>query len=102
MVDVCWSAVRPYYKNTSGLLRQTVAIAGDVTKKYRAAVQEACRNGGQVTVEELTSAAKSWGFAWDIDILTETNQMPTCSSGKTAHLSGWDNDLWQLASWYRS
>ena len=19
----------------------------------------------------------------------------------TAHLSGWDNDLWQLASWYR-
>jgi peptide/nickel transport system substrate-binding protein len=22
-------------------------------------------------------------------------------SGMTAHLSGWDNDLWQLASWYR-
>ena len=23
-------------------------------------------------------------------------------SGKlTAHISGWDNDLWQLASWYR-
>lgn len=22
-------------------------------------------------------------------------------SGLTAHLSGWDNDLWQLASWYR-
>jgi peptide/nickel transport system substrate-binding protein len=23
-------------------------------------------------------------------------------SGKlTAHFSGWDNDLWQLASWYR-
>jgi peptide/nickel transport system substrate-binding protein len=19
----------------------------------------------------------------------------------TAHISGWDNDLWQLASWYR-
>jgi peptide/nickel transport system substrate-binding protein len=23
------------------------------------------------------------------------------SSNLTAHLSGWDNDLWQLASWYR-
>src|SRR5271165_3369325 len=22
-------------------------------------------------------------------------------SGMTAHLSGWDNDLWQLANWYR-
>jgi peptide/nickel transport system substrate-binding protein len=22
-------------------------------------------------------------------------------SGVTAHLSGWDNDLWQIASWYR-
>jgi peptide/nickel transport system substrate-binding protein len=22
-------------------------------------------------------------------------------AGLTAHLSGWDNDLWQLASWYR-
>jgi peptide/nickel transport system substrate-binding protein len=22
-------------------------------------------------------------------------------SSLTAHLSGWDNDLWQLASWYR-
>ena len=21
--------------------------------------------------------------------------------GVTAHFSGWDNDLWQLASWYR-
>ena len=21
--------------------------------------------------------------------------------GVTAHLSGWDNDLWQLANWYR-
>ena len=23
------------------------------------------------------------------------------SGNLTAHLSGWDNDLWQLASWYR-
>jgi peptide/nickel transport system substrate-binding protein len=22
-------------------------------------------------------------------------------SNLTAHISGWDNDLWQLASWYR-
>jgi peptide/nickel transport system substrate-binding protein len=22
-------------------------------------------------------------------------------SGVTAHLSGWDNDLWQIANWYR-
>ncbi len=22
-------------------------------------------------------------------------------AGLSAHLSGWDNDLWQLASWYR-
>jgi peptide/nickel transport system substrate-binding protein len=23
------------------------------------------------------------------------------SGNLTAHISGWDNDLWQLASWYR-
>lgn len=80
MVAVSWQAVVPFYRNTKGLIRQTVAIAGDVTKKYQLAVQEACRNGSEVTVDELTSAAKNWGFAWDPEIVAETNQMPTCPS----------------------
>ena len=28
--------------------------------------------------------------------------LPNAGRGEpTAHISGWDNDLWQLASWYR-
>ena len=36
-------------------------------------------------------------------ILPEVNRpkVTALKSGLTAHLSGWDNDLWQLASWYR-
>jgi peptide/nickel transport system substrate-binding protein len=36
-------------------------------------------------------------------ILPEVNRprVTALKSGLTAHLSGWDNDLWQLANWYR-
>jgi peptide/nickel transport system substrate-binding protein len=29
------------------------------------------------------------------------SRVAALKSGVTAHLSGWDNDLWQIANWYR-
>jgi peptide/nickel transport system substrate-binding protein len=29
------------------------------------------------------------------------SRVAAVKGGVTAHFSGWDNDLWQLASWYR-
>ncbi|MBR0974368.1 MULTISPECIES: hypothetical protein [Bradyrhizobium] len=79
MVVVSWWAVVPFYRNSVGLIKKTVAIAADVEKKYRLAVQDACRDNSKVTLEELKGAAQAWGFQWTPEILAATNQMPTCS-----------------------
>jgi peptide/nickel transport system substrate-binding protein len=36
-------------------------------------------------------------------ILPEVSRprVTTLKNGMVTHLSGWDNDLWQLANWYR-
>jgi peptide/nickel transport system substrate-binding protein len=36
-----------------------------------------------------------------IQPLLARSRVTALKSGLTAHLSGWDSDLWQLASWYR-
>jgi len=36
-----------------------------------------------------------------IQPLLRRPRVTALSDKLTAHLSGWDNDLWQLASWYR-
>jgi peptide/nickel transport system substrate-binding protein len=36
-----------------------------------------------------------------IQPIVSRSRVTALKGGVTAHLSGWDNDLWQLASWYR-
>ena len=36
-----------------------------------------------------------------IQPIASRSRVTALKGGLTAHLSGWDNDLWQLASWYR-
>jgi len=79
MVVVTWSAVVPFYRNSRTLIKNTVAIAADVEKKYQLAVEDACRDDSTVTLEKLKVAAQTWGFQWTPEILADTHQMPTCS-----------------------
>ena len=36
-----------------------------------------------------------------IQPLLARSRVTALKNGLTAHLSGWDSDLWQLANWYR-
>ena len=42
-----------------------------------------------------------WDAVRNIQPLLARSRVTALKTGLTAHLSGWDSDLWQLANWYR-
>jgi len=79
LVLVTFKMGSPYLKNTYGLIRETTLLSRTVEAKYRVAVQSICQQHSNVTLADLQSASKDWGFEWRPELLAESNRMPKCS-----------------------
>ncbi|WP_146685964.1 hypothetical protein [Bradyrhizobium canariense] len=80
LMAVVWAMIWPYLENTYGLIMQTVEISRTAQAKYATAIQSICRQHPDITLADLESASKDWGFEWIPRLITETNQTPRCSS----------------------
>jgi hypothetical protein len=79
MLFVGFKMAYPYAANTLSVLRETVRASRTVEAKYREAIASICQRRGTVTLADLQSASKDWGFEWRPSIIADTNQLPKCS-----------------------
>jgi hypothetical protein len=79
MLLVGWEMMEPWYENTRFDVEQTHEAWKAVDYHYRKAVQAICRQHGAVTLADLQSASRDWGFEWRPSLIADTNRMPRCS-----------------------
>jgi hypothetical protein len=70
--------LRPFLVTTYGLLKETTALSRTVEAKYNQAIQDICQQRSTITLADLQTASKDWGFEWRPRLMAETNQMPKC------------------------
>jgi hypothetical protein len=78
LLFVGWQMIPDYAEYTDTLIKQTVENSRTVETKYSAAIDTICREHSVITLADLQTASKDWGFEWRPQLITGSNQTPKC------------------------